>query len=147
MVPKRRKSTGIEPYRRGLDATGDIQVGAYARRQRRRRILLSLLGLALIGGAVGLYAGLRHWVLQPAAETRGRPYAVKVRCISCGYSATLDVSSGQTFPLECPVCGERGCKQLWKCRACGHEFLPAESGNEKRCPRCGNSAVGSAVVP
>jgi hypothetical protein len=52
----------------------------------------------------------------------------------------------QTFPMFCPQCGQKGCRQLWKCRSCGQEF-PAEPGAEPlRCIACGKASVGSAVT-
>lgn len=141
-MTRRRRPIDLEAYRRGLDSTGEVRVGAYARRQRRRRALLASFGLVLIVGAVGLYSALR-----PEREATGQTYPVKVRCISCGYSATLEVPFQQTFPLSCPRCGEKACKELWKCRACGHEFLPDQRADEKHCPACGSSEVGTATVP
>lgn len=141
-MTRRRRPIDLEAYRRGLDSTGEVRVGAYARRQRRRRALLALFGAALIVGAVGLY-----WALCPKAEETEETYPVKVECISCDYSGTLEVPFGQTFPLTCPVCGEKGCKELWKCRACAHQFLPEPSTGEKQCPACGSQSVGTAAVP
>lgn len=142
-MTRRRRPIDLEAYRRGLDSTGEVRVGAYARRQRRRRALLALFGLVLIVGAVGLYSALR-----PEPEATGQTYPVRVQCISCGYAGTLDVPFKETtFPLTCPQCGERACKQIWKCRACDHEFIPGAGGEPIRCPACGSSEVGSAAVP
>jgi predicted RNA-binding Zn-ribbon protein involved in translation (DUF1610 family) len=147
-MSRRRTSISIEAYQRGLESTGEVRIGAYARRQRRRRVLVALLGVLLIAGAVGLYMGLHYWMPHPGTGAAAGTYPVKVRCVSCGYSATLDVPyEGITFPLTCPRCGERACKQLWKCRACGEEFLPEEGSAEKRCPACGSLEVGSAAIP
>jgi Zn finger protein HypA/HybF involved in hydrogenase expression len=142
-MARRRRPIDLEAYRRGLDATGEVRVGAYARRQRRRRALLASIGLVLIAGAVGLYSAL-----APEAETAEQTYPVSVQCVSCRYTGTLEVPFKQTtFPLKCPQCGERACKQVWKCRACDHEFLPGTGDEPIRCPACRSSEVGSAAVP
>jgi len=139
---RRHRSIELDAYRRGLDGAGEVRIGAYARRVRRRRALLGLLGLVLMCGAVGLY-----WVLRPEVEPAALTYPVKVRCTSCGRQGTLDVPSGQTFPLICPQCGEKTYKPVWKCRACGDEFVPRTEGGSVRCPACGSLEVGSAAVP
>lgn len=119
----------------------EIAVGAYARRVRRRRVLIGAIGATLIVGAVGVYLALVPRSELPPTET----YPVKVRCTACAFVGEVRVPHKQTFPMFCPKCGQKGCRQLWRCYSCGREF-PGEAGAEPlRCPNCGKSSVGSAV--
>lgn len=125
------------------EETEEVSVGAYARRQLRRRILIGVFGVVLIGGALTVYQLLR----PPGDERRADRYPVRVRCVSCGHVTTVQVRFGQTFPMKCPKCGEMACQLLWHCRDCGAEFVPEQVGTTVRCPECGSERVGSAATP
>ena len=133
----------FEPSRLRGSSRDEVQVGAYARRQRRRRVLIGAVGALLIAGALALYLQLR----PPSGANRADRYPVRVRCVSCGHTATVQVPFGQTFPLECPACKEMTCRELWQCRDCGALFVPQQAGAVLRCPQCGGQRVGSAAVP
>lgn len=138
----------------GFDARGpehgsseEVAIGAYARRQFRRRILLGVFGGALIVGALTLYGFFYGQLKSPGQVGQGDRYAVRVRCGSCGHTATVQVRFDQTFPMSCPKCKERACQALWQCRDCAHEFVPEQTGPVVGCPACGSLQVGSAATP
>lgn len=138
-----RRSIDLTDTRSAIYSTGEIAVGAYARHQRRQRILLALAGLALIGAAVLLYE-----VFRPPDESGAARYPVAVECVKCGFRGVVRVRAGEeAFPCECPKCHERSCHKLWECRNCGYQFLHRGSSGSLRCPRCGGAAVGTAEKP
>jgi predicted Zn-ribbon and HTH transcriptional regulator len=142
-MAKRAQPLSFDPSRFQLGSTEEVRVGAYARRQLQRRILLGVFGVLLIAGAFVLYVQLR-----PHGEaTDVERYPVRVRCASCGYSATVHVPFAQTFPMECPACREMACQVLWRCRDCGAEFVLEQTGPLVRCPACRSERIGSAAVP
>ena len=130
---------------RGLQrgSAEEVSVGAYARRQFRRRLLVGVLGAALIVGALTLY----NFLKPPGRTDQGDRYPVRVRCVSCGHTAIVRVQYDQTFPMRCPECGELACQVMWQCRQCGHQFVPEQTGTILRCPECGSERVGSAATP
>jgi hypothetical protein len=140
---KRPTPLSFEPPRLRRGSREEVRVGAYARRQRRRRILIGLFGAVLIAGAGGLYCQLR----PPGNANAGEEYQVRVRCSACGYTATVSVPFDQTFPMKCPACKEIACQELWRCRDCGAEFVPEHVGTVVHCPKCNSPRVGSAAVP
>ncbi len=127
----------------GRGADKDVSVGAYARRQFRRRVLLGVFGAALIMGAFALYQLLK----PPGQADQGERYPVRVRCVLCGHTAIVRVQYDQTFPMRCPECRELACQVMWQCRQCGHQFVPEQTGTILRCPECGSERVGSAATP
>lgn len=139
----RQGSTHVTDYRAAMNATGDVSVGAYARAQRRNRILLGLAGVALIGGAVFV-----HMFLRPReAGVAGGPLPVLVRCVAegCGYEGAMAVPRGQAeSEIVCPKCGQHSCRKVWQCRSCGAQFVPKRGAFEIRCPDCGGRQVGAA---
>lgn len=138
---RRRRTLDLTDYRSVLATTGDLEVGAYARRQQRRRILIALGGLGLIAAAYWLFAQLS--VIDPGiGQDR---YEVKVRCVSCSYAGRVEVPLDQTFPTICPECGQRALRRVWECRECRTEFLPKPGAPRVRCPSCGSEKVGSAL--
>lgn len=128
--------------RTALDRVGDVEIGAWVRRRRRKRLLVSLAGLLLVALAVVVYAALRI----DGGVRRQDGYAADFRCITCGeeFSGRLDFN--QQTPLECPKCGERSAKQVWLCRSCGHRFLLSGPLESVTCPQCGSYGVGSAAA-
>jgi DNA-directed RNA polymerase subunit RPC12/RpoP len=138
-----RNPLSFESFRGRFGAVEEINVGAYARRQLRRRVLIGLVGTVLIAGAFALY----HQLRARSAESVSDHYPVQVRCISCGHTATLQVRFAQSFPIECPACGLMACRPLWQCRDCGAQFVPEQVGTVVRCPDCGGQRVGSAAAP
>ena len=128
--------------RTALDRVGDVEIGAWVGRRRRKRLLVSLAGLLLVALAVVVYAALRI----DRGVRRQDGYAADFRCITCGeeFSGRLDFN--QQTPLECPKCGERSAKQVWICRDDGHRFLPIGSRESVTCPQCGSYRVGSAAA-
>ena len=136
-------SSRFDAVRLGLDSTGEIRIGAYARRQRRRRLLVGALGVSLIAAAVWMYFELRPDVSPDNPER----YPVVLRCGDCGEVSETDVRFGQTFPAKCSKCGEVACRPLWQCRDCGARFVPDQTGAAIHCPECNSLAVGSAAGP
>jgi predicted Zn-ribbon and HTH transcriptional regulator len=140
---RRRTPLSFEPPRSRLGSREEVRVGAYARRQRRRRILIGLFGALLIAGACGLY----HQLRPPGDANAGDRYRVRIRCTACGYTATVAVPFDQTFPMKCPACNETACQEVWRCLDCGAEFVPEHVGTVVRCPKCNSLRVGSAAAP
>ena len=140
----RRTLDSFDNYRRALNGTGDIVIGAYARQQRRRRIWLLSFGLALIAGAVALIV-----VLQPHdAEQPAGSYPIVVKCVNedCGYVGTALVEPGPVpVPLLCPQCGKRSCQKLWICHRCGQTFLLRAGVDRPCCPYCKSENIGAAT--
>lgn len=141
---RRRRPTDLRSYRSGLYRDGELLVGAYARAQRRRQILIALAGLALIGGAVWLYLALHT---PTEAVGTGVPL-VQVQCIvpGCAQRTTLRLSGKEVFPVRCPKCGQNSCQPLWECRDCGEQFLARGRQAELVCPRCRSRRVGISEV-
>jgi DNA-directed RNA polymerase subunit RPC12/RpoP len=141
---QRRRTTGLTDYRSVMYSTGDISVGAYARVQRRRRILIGIGGLVLIGAAVSLHA-----LLRPAAsEISSTKRPVLMRCVTCGYEGVINVETAASDqPLKCPKCGTLAGRKVWECRDCGAQFLAIGRPEELRCERCGSRRVGTAEGP
>jgi DNA-directed RNA polymerase subunit RPC12/RpoP len=136
----------LNDYRAVLAGKGDIAIGARARAERRRRILIAIAGLGLIGGALGAHVLLRP--REPANAQRGTP--VLVRCVdpNCGYEGVVPVQQGQArYPVMCPRCGQHSCQKVWECRDCGHRFVPVGAPDELQCPECGSRRVGTALTP
>jgi predicted Zn-ribbon and HTH transcriptional regulator len=140
----RRHSTRLTDYRAMLDSKGDIAFGAYARAQQRRRIVIGLAGLALIGAAIGL-----HFLVRPERQAviTGKT-RVLIRCVSCGYEGVVSVAPGEAdVPMVCPKCAARTCKKVWECRDCGQQFFPKGLPGDTRCPQCNSTRVGTAEHP
>jgi predicted Zn-ribbon and HTH transcriptional regulator len=125
------------------DAAGEVRIGAFARRQLRRRIWFGLFGTALIIGAGLLYVKLRPEASAAADAT----YEAPVRCGECGFEGNTRLSPGQPMPLACPKCGMIRARPLWKCRHCANTFVPPKSTPPVRCPKCNSDNVGSAAQP
>lgn len=143
---RRKRTTGLTDYRSLLNTTGDISVGAYAAHQRRRQLLVALLGVALIGGAAWVYSALRPGDQAAAGGT----YPVAVECVACGYRGVVQMVSGKaSFPVVCPKCKGRSCYELWQCREpdCGAQFWRKGGVTDLRCERCGSRRVGAAEEP
>jgi DNA-directed RNA polymerase subunit RPC12/RpoP len=141
----RRRSIDLTDYR-SVPRGEDIAVGAYADAQRRRRVLVAIAGLGLIGVSVWLYLVLRPHEEQGLAGT----HPVPVKCVveGCGYVGVVHLPAGrETFPVKCPKCSQRSCYKLWECRDCGYQFLPKGGAAELECPHCGSRRVGTADLP
>jgi hypothetical protein len=137
-----------------LNTRGEIVVGAFARAQFRRRLIIAAIGVVLITAAVVIYVSLRS-----SAGAPGETFPVAVSCIDpkCGYTGELRVPRATLrFPVKCPRCAKTTCQQLWECRDCGTQFVPSlvlrdDSGDPKRvhpgtpfCPNCRSTVVGVA---
>lgn len=136
-----RKSLYFNPARVDLDSTDEIVIGAYARKQWLRQIAIGLVGILLMGAAASLYFLMR-------SASRGNPgttYPVCRQCVSCGYEDVASVAFNQTYPMQCPQCGEMALMQLWRCRQCQKTFVPEQRGSRMTCPNCNSDQVGSAV--
>ncbi|MFQ5807830.1 MAG: hypothetical protein ACE5I3_15395 [Phycisphaerae bacterium] len=140
---KPRKPLRFEPSRLKRGSSEEVRVGAYARQQRRRRVLIGTFGALLIAGAFILYQQLLPW--SETKTPNQRP--IRVRCLSCGETATVHVRPAQTFPMRCSQCGEMTLLELWQCRDCGARFVPEQTGTLLRCPACNSQRVGSAAAP
>ena len=121
----------------------EVSVGAYAKRQSRRRLLLGIFGAVLTIGALTLYGFLK----PPGQTTQDDKYAVSVRCAACNHTAIVNVRFDQTFPMRCPACKEQAAQVMWQCRQCEHLFVPEQRGTAVSCPNCGSENVGSAARP
>jgi predicted Zn-ribbon and HTH transcriptional regulator len=142
-MARARNLLNFEASRLEPGAGEEVRVGAYARRQFRRRVLLGVFGALLITGAFVLYQ-----LLNPRGNINdAERYPIRVRCVSCGYTTALRVRAAQTFPMECSACRKTTAQQLWKCRSCGALFVPQRTGMERRCPECNSQRVGSAAAP
>ncbi len=140
---RRKGPVNLSDYRSVLGSTGDVAVGAYARHQRRRRYLVAVAGLALIGGSAWLLAAL----LPRDTGELGATYSVAVECQQCKYRGVLRMAAGAVaYPLPCPKCRERACYKLWECRSCGYQFVNKKGPQVVTCPRCGRRNVGTAEV-
>ena len=137
-----------------LNTRGEIVVGAFARAQYRRRLIVATIGVVLITAAVVIYFSLRS-----AAGAPGETFPVAVSCIDpkCGHTAELRLPRTTIkFPVKCPRCAKTTCQQLWECRECGTQFVPSlgvreRAGEQERvrtgtpfCPVCKSTAVGVA---
>lgn len=136
MTPPRR---GIpippELLRRSVDL--EISIGAYARKQRRRRMLIGLVGAALIGGALLVYLAL-----APGWIGHSDDYPVRVICKQCGESE-MRIAFRQSYPVQCPKCGNKTAWPLLECHNCRKTFVANASAGEIRCPNCGSLSVGA----
>jgi DNA-directed RNA polymerase subunit RPC12/RpoP len=138
-----RHNADLVDLRSALSKSGDVMIGLYARQQRRRRILISLAGVALMGGALWLYVALRP---QSVSEATGG-FPVLVQCVEpdCGYRGVVRLTTERAvYPVMCPECGRRACRKVWECRTCGTQFLPTRTDGDIVCPACGSRAVGTA---
>lgn len=139
---RRRRILASTDYRDAIYGDGDVEVGAWVRRRRRKRLLMSLGGFLLVAVAIAVYALLDGGIGHGSA----RRYDVVVRCTVCKRDAELRVDFRQTFPLVCPACGEQKARPLSQCRDCGIRFLPRNVSHDQACPDCGGRNVGSAAV-
>lgn len=119
--------------------SGEVGIGAYARRQRRRNWLIAAFGLALLVGAGWLYTALRQTPSDPRDSLQ---QVIKCHCISCGFEGEVKVDLRESW--LCPQCGQRGLRELWRCDDCGNEFTPTGEALLERCPNCGSQRVGAA---
>ncbi|MCA9243805.1 MAG: hypothetical protein KDA32_07635 [Phycisphaerales bacterium] len=135
----------IRPLERGystLSTSGEVSIGAFARRQRIRRLALGAFGVALAVIGVFVY----RWITIPDVTNPRFGYAVEMRCRVCGHEIRTQVAHSQRFPDVCENCGEMGMDPLWKCLGCGYEFVPKASENVT-CPICLSPKVGAAARP
>lgn len=140
----RRRTASLTDYRSVPRGSGDVAVGAYARRQRRWRLALALVGLVLIAGAGWVFVLTRP---KDVFDSK-RSHPVAVECTKCHARSTAQVdTAASVFPLECPFCHERACHKLWECAACGRQFLHKGGGAVLSCPHCRSRRVGTAKAP
>lgn len=135
----------VQPLERGYSpygATEEVGIGAFARRQRNRRLLLGAFGVAMVIVGVFLY----RWITVPDVGNPRFGYAVEMRCRVCGNETRNQVAHSQRFPEVCQKCGQMGMDPLWKCLGCGFEFV-AQTTDNVTCPQCGSNRVGAAARP
>jgi hypothetical protein len=121
-----------------LDENGEIRVGAFARRQVRRRWMFGAFGVCLIAAAGGLY-----WGLGLDREDAAHRPVTALACAGCAYEESRALAPNQHFPLVCPKCGQSSLRPLWSCRSCEERFLPPPQSEAIRCPRCNSDQVGA----
>ena len=125
-----------------MESTGDLAIGASARRLRNRRIAVGGLGAVLILVALWLYLALS----PRDANSLESSYPVRVHCENCGAGGERRLDGSEPFPLLCPECRQRTLRAMWKCRKCGREFDPPMAEVYLVCPSCQSMAVGSPFV-
>lgn len=138
-----RKILPISPelLRRSVDL--EISIGAYSRRQRRRRWFIGVMGALLIFGA-----GWVYWELRPNHGPGSDDYPVLIECTKCGARSQVRIAVRQSEqPILCPVCKTKSGQALLKCRNCDNLFRSNASAGQVRCPRCGSLNVGSPMSP
>ena len=129
-------------YRALLDTTGELEIGAYARRVRRRRAFVGICGVVLLA-----LAWMAYWALQPRDErTAAQRFSVKVLCTKCGAAVEREATVRDALPLRCPRCDSRHAQVLWTCRACNSEFTARKIGQLLECPHCHSMRVGSSAA-
>ena len=141
----RSRSRNLTDYRAVLNTRGEVVIGAYARAQRRRRMLVGFAGVALI-----VTAGTLYFLLRPATLEAGTRVPVLVQCMEsgCGHKFVAQVDPKQArYPLVCMRCGAAACQKVWECRDCGHQWVPPGRPSEIVCPRCHGRRVGTAEQP
>lgn len=139
----RTRTDTWKPIGRLRDGGDEVVIGAFARRQRRRRIAVACLGLGLIALAGALYVQLRPSGGSAVVDS----YPAALRCSNCGFEAVRTASAAGPVPAECPECVAHAMRELWQCRKCDARFVPAGGARPVRCPECGSESVGSAAAP
>lgn len=121
----------------------EVEIGAWVRRRRRKRIAIAASGLLLMGLAGCLYWLLSHGVLEPVA-TRAE---ADMRCIAdeCAYEFTAQFETAAGPPTMCPRCGQKSLREVWACRKCGARFVLGPT-TELACPKCRSRDVGSGAA-
>ena len=135
-----RQTLPISPELLRSSVDLEVSIGAYARRQRRRRWLIGIVGALLICGAAAVYWGLRQNAVDGATD-----YPVLVDCTKCGERSESRASFRQSYPVTCPKCRNKTAWPLLKCLKCEFLFVPNASAGEARCPRCKSTLVGSPM--
>jgi hypothetical protein len=123
---------------RALDENGEIGIGAFARRQMRRRWMFGAFGVCLMAMAGGLY-----WGLGGDRDRSSHTPIVALRCGGCGHAESRALPLDQPFPMVCPGCVQPALRPLWICRDCKEQFLPALKIDPVRCPKCNSDQVGA----
>lgn len=110
---------------------------------------------AKIGIAVGLLlvAGLLYF-LRAGNETNDltsrTEYNARIKCRSCAAESKVELNVADMPPFACDKCGKTEAWKLFRCNACGHEFVPDPVGNPPRppmipvCPKCNGQSTGGA---
>ena len=144
LMRQRRFLGDVSDLRTVLDRTGDVEIGAWVRLRRRKRLMVAGSGLLLIGMAVVVYTTLRA---DRGFGSTDR-FPADFKCITCGEEFSRSIAFDQTSPLSCPKCGERSAKQVWMCSEDGHRFIPEGALHLESisCPKCGSRRVGSAAA-
>ena len=112
-MPGRRLPIDFDSVGGVLDENGEIRVGAYARRQIRRRWMFGAFGISLIVLAVGLY-----WGLGADGDRSAHQPIVALRCAACARDESRALALDQSYPVRCSQCGQPAMRPLWKCRKC-----------------------------
>lgn len=141
MRKRPRRHVDLADPRSVLATTGEIAIGAYARQQRRRQIILGVFGLVLVGVAAWFVLTVRA---THEAEAPGR-YLVAAECNRCSWQGEVRTSLDDTWPQRCPKCGETTVQKRWICHQCQTLFLPRPASGLVACPKCGGTNVGAAV--
>ena len=136
MRPDRQNQS--RSLRNAFDAHGEVRIGARARRELVRRIVLGVIGVGMIAAAAGYYLLMR----PRGAITQDT--RIVVRSASTGEEFLLPVDPARVYPTVGPNADQRDCYPVWRCQACGRRFVVTIDGQPAQCPDCASTAVGAA---
>ncbi|MGE3180680.1 MAG: hypothetical protein AB7N71_03555 [Phycisphaerae bacterium] len=126
-----------------LESKGDVAIGAYAVRLRRRRAIIASFGLVLL-----LLSTWFFFRLSGTAPLSGRDRVpTELRCQACGHTRFDETGLRVEFPLTCDACKEPALRPCWICRECGKRFVNPPRSDYFECPQCRSMKIGSPVEP
>ncbi len=151
-MARRRETLEYRDLRKYIERTGDISIGAYARRQRWQRIGVSVIGALLI-----VFAGVFLWRMQVGGAADAGRLRQLLACTQCGRQETRPVDADVVLPLTCTACQRRTLFPLWRCALCNKtQIWPQREGDATlegpscKTPQCTGrmiAAINPADVP